>query len=640
LYYSDNLDDLIAFDGIRSFAGGQASGLQSDLLAENQVQQLVNMTLSPKGSLETRKGVTSFSTTATSQEGSIGGMRYYDTSQSERLVAVTQGRLYTIDANGNAQLRPADEIWNNFTGATRIWDNEAQQWADGFSSDYSVKVSMAQFNDKMYMADADGPLYFFDGASTDGTGITTRQGGKVRAITVTTAGTGYTSATAIVAGPDWGGTLPTLITTIAGGAVTGITVVDGGSGYSGAPTVTIIGDGSGATATATVSPPPLNLRLLINTGNRLFGVGSSTSRNTLYASDILDPAIWDSTNSIVVNADDGDEITAIVQYYQNRIIVFKKRRIFQVTIPPDATTAADWTVQLISNNTGCVAEGSAVQVNSDIFFLSDDGIRSLVRSAADDFTSVGLPISEVVKDVIQQINVAKIEIATAHFYDNRYFLAIPTESNDYNDTIIVYNTILGAFEGIWTPNVMQFALANFQNQGLRLMMKLTTGQITKYSGYKTPAQVTSADYRDFGVYTTTSGTTTTTSTGIFDYESSVRTKDFNFGYPFSFKYGSHFEVIFDDSFSTDTTVSIQRDSDVGDIDVQPNLNISSSALVLEFQLPAQLPTSVKKKLASDLRKYEKWRLLNVKISSIANKMAIRQIMAAANPDTIQIQQTI
>ena len=639
-YYSDNLDDLLAFDGIRSFSGGQASGLQSDLLAENQVQQLVNMTLSPKGSLETRKGVTSFSTSATSQEGSIGGMRYYDTSQSERLIAVTQGRLYTIDSNGNAQLRPSDEIWDNFTGATRIWNNENQQWADGFSTNYDVKVSMAQFNDKMYMADADGPLYYFDGASTGGTGIATRQGGKVRAITVTTAGSGYTSATAVISGPDWGGTLPTLITTVAGGAVTGVTVVDGGSGYSGAPTVTIIGNGSGATATATVSPPPLDLRLLINTGNRLFGVGSASKRNTLYASDILDASIWDASNSIVVNADDGDEITAIVQYYQNRIIVFKKRRIFQVTIPPDATTAADWTVQLISNNTGCVAEGSAVQVNSDIFFLSDDGIRSLVRSTADDFTSVGLPLSEVIKNVIQEINVAKIGIATAHFYDNRYFLAVPTESNDYNDTIIVYNTTLGAFEGTWTPNVMQFALANFQDQGLRLMMKLTTGQITRYSGYKTPAQVTSADYRDYGVYTTTSGTTTTTSTGVFDYESYVRTKDFNFGDPFSVKYGSHFEVIFDDSFSTDTTISIQRDTDVGDVDVQPNLNISSSALTLEFALPATLPTSVKKRLASDLRKYEKWRLLNIKISSIANKMAIRQITAAANPDTIEIQKSL
>jgi hypothetical protein len=595
------------------------------------------MTLSPKGSLETRRGISSFSTSATSQEGSIGGMRYYDTAQSERLIAVTQGRLYTIDSNGNATLRPLDEIWNNLTGATRIWNNETNhQWADGFSTDFNVKVSMAQFNDKMYMADADGPLYFFDGASTGGTGIATRQGGKVRAITVTTAGTGYTSATAIVTGPDLGGATPTLITTVAGGAVTGVTVVDGGSGYSTAPTVTIIGNGSGAVATATVSPPPLNLRLLINTGNRLFAVGSAGNRNTLYASDILDASVWDSANSIVVNADDGDEITAIVPYYQNRIMVFKKRRIFQVTIPPDMTSAADWIVELISNNTGCVAEATAVQVNSDIFFLSDDGIRSLVRSAADDFTSIGLPLSEVIKDVIQEINVAKIGIATAHFYDNRYFMAVPTGANDFNDTIIVYNTILGAFEGTWTPNVMQFALTNFEAQGLRLMMKLTTGQITRYSGYKTPAQATIADYQDFGVYTTT----TSTGTGTFNYESYVRTKDFNFGDPFASKYGSYFEVIFDDSFSTDANISIQRDTDTGDIGVQPNLNISSSVLTLPFTLPAILPTSVKKRIASDLRSYQKWRLLNIKIQSAANKMAIRQITAAANPDTIEIQKTL
>jgi len=559
-----------------------------------------------------------FNTTATSQEGSIGGMRYFDTAQYENLVTVTQGRLYSINSNGSATLHPPDEIWDSFTGVTRIWNNENQQWADGFSTTFDTKVSMAQFNDKMYLADADGPLYYFDGD------VATRQGGKVRAITISTGGTGYTSATAIVTGPDWGGTLPTLITQVAGGAVTGVTVVDGGSGYSSAPTVTIIGNGSGATATATVSPPPLNLRILINTGNRLFGVGSAANRNTLYASDILDASIWDAANSVIVNADDGDEITAIVPYYENRIIVFKKRRIFQVTIPPDMTSAADWVIQLISNNTGCVAEGSAVQVNSDIFFLSDDGIRSLVRSAADDFTSVGLPLSEVVKDVIQEINVAEIGICTAAFYDNRYFLAVPTASNDFNDTIIVYNTVLGAFEGTWTPNVMQFALTNFQDEGLRLMKKSTTGQIQKYSGYKTPAQVTIADYQDAGV----------------DYESYVRTADMDFGDPFAEKHGSHFEIVFDDSFSTDTTISIQRDIDVGDIDVQPNLNISSAALTLPFVLPAQLPSSVKKRLASDLRAYQKWRLINIKIQSAANKMAIRQITAAANPDTIEVQKNI
>ena len=614
-YYSDNLDDLLAFDGIRSFAGGQASGLQSDLLADNQVSQLVNMTLSPRGSLETRTGATSFCTTATSQVGSVGGMRYYDTASNEDLITVAQGRVYSIDSNGSADLHPADELWNQ---ANRTWGSENQNWRDGYSSDYDVAVAMAQFNDKMYMADGDGDLHYFDGTDV------TRQAGKIRAITVNTGGSNYTTATAIVTGPNWGGTFPTLITTVAGGAVTGVTVSEGGSGYAYAPTVTILGDGSGATATATVSPPPQNLRLLINTSNRLFAVGTGTNRNTLYASDILDASVWDSANSAVINGDDGDEITAIVPYYQNRIIVFKKRRVFQVTIPPDMATAADWVIELISNNTGCVAGGTAVQVSSDIFFLSDNGIRSLVRSAADDFTSVGIPLSEVVKDVIQSINPAKIGIATAIFYDNRYFMAFPTGSNDYNDTILVYNTALNAFEGTWTPQVMQFALTNFDGQGLRAALKTTTGQINQYFGYKSPAALTADDYKDAGV----------------TYESSVRTKDFNFGDPFSMKYGSHFEVIFDDSYSTDATIAIQRDSDVGDIDVQPNLNISSAVLTLPFVLPAQLPVSVKKRIASDLRVYEKWRLLNIKITSAAGKMAVRQITAAANPDTIEVQKSL
>jgi hypothetical protein len=614
-YFVDATDDVLAFDGIRNFSGGQASGLQSDLLAANQVQELYNMTLSPKGNLETRVGATDFCTNATSTSSSVGGMRYFETYNFQQLLTVTGGRFYSIPSSGTADIHPADETW---IAKTRTFGSEQQMWSDGYSIAISTPVSFAQFNDKMYMADADGDLHFWDGNRV------TRQGGTLRAITVTNGGVNYTSATALVTGPDWGGTSPVITTTVAGGIVTGIVVSDGGSGYSGAPTVTIIGDGIGATATATVSPPPQDLRLLINSENRLIGVGSGEFRNTIYASDILDPNVWDSSNSIVVNGDDGDEITAIVPYYKNRIIVFKKRRIFQLDIPPGSTSATDWIVSLISNNTGCVASASAVQVSSDILFLSDNGIRSLVRSVADDFTSVGIPLSEVVKNVIQDINTSAIRLSTAIFYDNRYFLAVPTGSNDYNDTLIVYNTALGAFEGTWSPQVMQFTLTNYNNEGSRAMFKKTNGVIQKYAGYKTPAGTTFEDYKDGGV----------------EYESYVRTKDFNFGDPFSLKYGSHFEVIFDNSFSTDTSVFIQRDTDVGDVVVQPNIDISSSTLVLPFALPALLPTTVKKKLAADLRKYEKWRLLNIKILSTGNRLAVRQITAAANPDTIEIQKTI
>lgn len=614
-YFQDNLDEVLSFDGIRNFTGGQASGLQSDLLGENQVQQMYNMTISPKGNLETRIGTSSFATGATSGTGSVGGMRYYETGSSSQLVTVTNGRFYSINSSGSATLHPADLTWN---ATTSLFGTDTQKWSSGYSIGSAVEVSMAQFNNKMYLADADGDMHYWDGD------VVVRQGGKVRAITITSGGTGYTSATAIVTGPQWGGQFPTLITQVAGGAVTGVTVVEGGYGYSAAPTVTIVGNGSGATATATASPPPQNLRLLINTENRLFGVGSGETRNTLYASDILDPSVWDSANSIIVNGDDGDQITAIVPYYRNRIIVFKKRRVFQVDIPSDATTAADWVVSVISNNTGCVAAGTAVQVSSDILFLSDNGIRSLVRSVADDFSSVGVPISEIVKDVIQSINTDSIRISTAIYYDNRYFLAVPTGSNNFNDTLIVYNTVLGTFEGTWSPKVMQFTLTNFNQAGTRAMFKEINGIIGQYAGYKSPTGTVSSDYQDAGT----------------NYESYVRTKDFNFGDAFAAKYGSHFEVIFDDSFSSNANIFIQRDIDTGDISVQSGLNIASSVLTLDFVLPAVLPTSVKKRIASDLRKYEKWRLLNIKISSTANKMAIRQIVAAANPDTIEIQKVI
>ena len=614
-YFQDNLDEVLSFDGIRNFSGGQASGLQSDLLGENQVQQMYNMTLSPKGNLETRIGTSSFATGATSGTGSIGGMRYYETGSTSQLLTVTNGRFYSINSSGSATLHPADLTW---AATTSSFGTNTQKWASGYSISSAVEVSMAQFNDKMYIADADGDLHYWDGD------IVVRQAGKVRAITITSGGTGYTSATAIVTGPQWGGQFPTLITQVAGGVVTGVTVVDGGSGYSAAPTVTIIGNGSGATATATASPPPQSLRLLVNTENRLFAVGGGNTRNTLYASDILDPSVWDAANSIVVNGDDGDQITAIVPYYKNRIIVFKKRRVFQVDIPSDATTAADWIVSIISNNTGCVATGTAVQVSSDILFLSDNGIRSLVRSLADDFSSVGLPISEIVKDVIQSINTDSIRISNAIYYDNRYFLAVPTGSSNVNDTLIVYNTVLGAFEGTWSPRVMQFTLTNFNQAGTRVMLKKVNGVIEQYAGYKSPAGTVSSDYLDAGT----------------NYDSYVRTKDFNFGDAFAAKYGSHFEVIFDDSYSNSANIFIQRDSDTGDVSVQSGLNIASSVLTLPFVLPAVLPTSVKKRIASDLRKYEKWRLLNIKISSTANKMAIRQIVAAANPDTIEIQKVI
>ena len=615
-YFTDATDDVLAFDGIRQFTGGQASGLQADLLAENQVQEMRNMTISPRGRIETRYGFVNFATAATCGTASVGGLAYYDTSANEQLLTVANGRLSSINNTGSATLQPALDVWST---TTSIWDGVTRTWQTGYSNSATSKVNMTQFNDLEYICDGVGPLMFWDGTTVK------QQGGKLRAITVITAGTGYTSATAVVTGPDLGGTPPTLITLTAGGAVTGVTVADNsGAGYSATPTVTIIGNGSGATATAIVGTPPSGLRILVTSGNRLFGVGSAAERNTLYASDILDASIWASNNSIVVGGADGEEITAVVPYYANRLIVFKPSKIYQVSIPPDMTSAADWVVENVSSTTGCIAERSAIQVNSDVFFLANDGIRSLSRSVSDDFTAVGLPISEVIKDVILTISPTAIGVSSATFNDNRYILSVPTDASDLCDKIIVYNTILQAFEGVWTFAVNQFVETNFASQGRRLNGKRSNGVISQYNGYKTLANTVAADYQDAGSY----------------YESFLLTRSFIFSDPFADKHGSHFEVSFDKTFSEDVDVLIQRDTDSSPVAVLSNINASTPSLILPFTIPATLTATTQNRVANDLRYYEKWRNLAIQVYSATGQFSVRQIIAAANPDTIETQKTI
>jgi len=615
-YFTDATDDVLAFDGIRQFTGGQASGLQADLLAENQVQEMQNMTISPRGRIETRYGFANFATAATCGTASVGGLAYYDTSANEQLLTVANGRLSAISNTGSASLQPALDVWST---TTSTWGGVTRTWQTGYSVSATSKVNMTQFNDLEYICDGVGPLMFWDGTTVK------QQSGKLRAITVTTAGTGYTSATAIVTGPDLGGTPPTLITLTAGGAVTGVTVSDNsGAGYSATPTVTIVGNGSGATATAIVGTPPSGLRILVTSGNRLFGVGSGVERNTLYASDILDASIWASNNSIVVGGADGEEIVAVVPYYANRLIVFKPSKIYQVSIPPDMTSAADWVVENVSSTTGCIAERSAIQVNSDVFFLSNDGIRSLSRSVSDDFTAVGLPISEVIKDVILTISPTAIGASSAIFNDNRYILSVPTDASDLCDKIIVYNTILQAFEGIWTFAVNQFVETNFASQGRRLNGKRSNGVISQYNGYKTLANTAATDYQDAGAY----------------YESFVLTRSFIFGDPFADKHGSHFEVSFDKTFSQDVDVLIQRDTDSSPVAVLSNIDASTASLILPFTIPATLTATTQNRVANDLRYYEKWRNLAIQVYSATGQFSVRQIIAAANPDTIETQKTI
>ena len=603
-YYIDTTDDVLSIAGSTSFEGGQASGISPSLIGNNQASEISNMTISPSGILQTRQGIEQVSANVSSGSG-IQGMHYFDTPNIEEIVVACNGSIFKS------------------TSATSFATTA------GTVTSGAVQVDFSQFNNKLYYTDGASNLHF-----TDGTTVY-RQGTSVLSITVTNDGTGYTSVpTVTISAPSLTyGTTATAVATVVSNKVSAITVTNAGSGYTSAPTVTITGGGgSSATATASVSAlSPSGLRLIRQFTNRLFAVGTGANRNTLYASDILDAEVWKATNTIVVGGNDGEDIIAIQPFFDFELLVFKPNKIYLVTVDPTSTTAAGWTVRLINDKVGCQASRSAIFTNKDVLFLSNDGIRSVVRSAADDFYTVGPTLSEQVKNVIARINRSYIGSANGAFHNNRYYLALPLDNSTTCNYVLVYNTLFGSFEGLWSIATNAMTKTNFSGgysvNCVKLAVGSPTGQVGHLYDYLDPDLQGdgNTEFKDYGT----------------SYASYVVTKAYDFDDRISKKYGSHYEMEFYYSTATNCTISMKRETDSQYVTIGTAVDTSTpGGLTLPFTLPATLSAQTYNFRADSLRSYQKWRNMKFKMEAPGKKLSIKQIMIAANPDTIEVQKNI
>jgi hypothetical protein len=603
-YYIDSIDDVLSIAGSTSFEGGQVSGVTPNLIGNNQASELYNMTISPSGTLQTRMGTETISTNVSSGSA-IQGMHYFDTPNIEEIVVACNGSIFKS------------------TSATSF------ATTGGTVASGAVNVNFSQFNNRLYYTDGVSNVHF-----TDGT-VTYRQGTGVLSITVTNEGSGYNSTPTVTIGtPDQAyGTTASAVAVVAGNKVTSITVTNAGSGYTSAPTVTISGGGgSSATATANITGlSPAGLRLIRQFTNRLFAVGTGDDRNTLYASDILDAEIWRPTNSIIVGGDDGQDIVAIQPFFNYEMIVFKPSKIYIVTVDPTATTAAGWTVRLVNDRIGCVAGGSVAYAGKDVFFLANDGIRSLARSLADDYFVVGVPVSEAIKDLIARINRNFLGKCVGQFHNNRYYLSVPLDSAVVNSHTIVYNLLFSAFEGYWGIGASAMYETNFSSgystTGPKLAFGTPNSKVGHSFDYLDPDVSGDGDtqFKDFGT----------------SYDSYLVTKAYDFDDRISQKYGSHYEIEFYYSTATGCTISLKRETDSQYVTVGTSVDTATpGGLTLPFTLPATLSAQTSNRRADSLRSYQKWRNLKMKVSAPSKKLAVRSVLLAANPDTIEVQKNI
>ncbi len=171
-------------------------------------------------------------------------------------------------------------------------------------------------------------------------------------------------------------------------------------------------------------------------------LNSTTYKNRVYFSDLGNPDTFThASNWFDVGKSDGQPITGIAPLGEF-LVIFKRRSIFVLSgSSPDewVLSASVNNLSQIASGIGCVSAKSIVQVGNDLWFMSDDGVRSVKRNEQGSIPLMGI-VSENMRETIEDINWSYADKIAGVYFDNKVYMAIPTGTSQTNDTIMVANT--------------------------------------------------------------------------------------------------------------------------------------------------------------------------------------------------------
>ena len=188
--------------------------------------------------------------------------------------------------------------------------------------------------------------------------------------------------------------------------------------------------------------------------------GQYTARNNLdeiIVSDILDADTYDQIyNQYRFNAGTADFNVGLLSFADDKLVVFNRNSIHLVQgSSPDAST-----VQLITNEVGCLARKTIVQIGNNVMFLSDNGIYGANFQDLYNLRGSELPLSSSIQTTIDKINRQYWDQSVAVYFNNRYYIAVPTGSSTVNNTILVFNFINKQWESVDSTSDVDWDIEN------------------------------------------------------------------------------------------------------------------------------------------------------------------------------------
>jgi len=294
-------------------------------------------------------------------------------------------------------------------------------------------------------------------------------------------------------------------------------------------------DGTSITDEGDTNTDPPKAKVGAYIKNRLWLANTSTSPDFCWFSDTIAPQTWDrTTNVFKVSTGDGTDIMAMVPYQESSLIILKEDSIHELLISGD--TSDYWNLRPIDTVHGCIAYNCALEYQGVIYYLSRDGVRTYPMADA-----MQLPLSWEIDDYVATINWDYATNAQMIVHNNKLYVAVPTGTSTYNDSVMVYDftskgwsIITGWNVGCWGIYVEKTAGNTSAEEEVLMYGDSNDGTVKKcFKSTQFNDNATAINYQE-------------------------ETKKLNFGYAFK-KIGDYLEVVVDSSTGNTVTVSSSVD---------------------------------------------------------------------------------
>ncbi len=435
--------------------------LRDSELSEEQAKEMTNLIVEGKGIVTQRPGTSNYY--LASENGKIRGLFGAKVGDTSELLAISDDGWLT---------KKSSSTYERINGAS---------WVSG------EKVRMVQLQNKVYIVQKNRPLVRYDGTtllsyttvtsptSLTATNLSGVSGGFTwswRVAAETDAGTTLASDPIVLANlPEFLEESPVKITwsepSAASGIVTGYSIYGRDQGAETrmarvpSGTTSWIDDGTYLPSQVAFLPDfnetgGPNAKFAIKSAGKIIlaNIGSNKSRVMWSGADVnVGKFHWTKGGGYTdIDKDDGTEITAIKEVSENKIVIWKERAIYQMTLAYNSDLGiVEPSVQKITDSIGCLSADTVITVENDTYFVGrrpGGGVSLNSLGYQPNILANVLRTAELsagIRPNLEVISTTRLEDMFAVFYDQRYWWFYPISVSTMR--AISYDYERGGFSG-------------------------------------------------------------------------------------------------------------------------------------------------------------------------------------------------